>query len=128
MTLIQYIKHSTARALLIIAVLPSVTGCAFSYYSEADSTLHVFGLSHIAMRIPEAEPQSVYHQQHSYGLAFGSNREGTQVSLGYTENTVLDIANNESLCFEWPSSKLMQVRIGQNPPQSLGHRCISEDE
>lgn len=128
MTRFRNKAQTTARLFALLLSLSVFSSCSVSYYSEQDSTLHVFGIGHLAMRVPDAEQQTVYHQQYSYGLAIGSNREGAQMSLGYTENTVLDIANNESLCFEWPSAKLIQVKLGHTIPQLPQSRCLSEND
>jgi len=111
---------------LLIALLTQ--SCAVSYYSEETSTLHVFGFGHVAMRVPESGPQSVYHQLNTYGISAGTTREGGHLDIGYVRNTVLDIANDETLCFQWPSTDLMEVRVGKGFPGTLPEEeCTDAD-
>tara|TARA_R110001599_G_scaffold352691_1_gene588249 strand:+ start:560 stop:823 length:264 start_codon:yes stop_codon:yes gene_type:complete len=76
------------------------------------------------MRVPEAnDGQSVYHQVNSYGISAGTLREGGHFSLGYSENTVLDIADDQILCFEWPTSSLIDVKVNHSQPNILKGIC-----
>lgn len=112
------------RLILLGLMISSVIGCSVTYYDESSETIHVIGFSHMKMRVPEAnDGQSVYHQVNSYGISAGTLREGGHFSLGYSENTVLDIADDQILCFEWPTSSLIDVKVNHSQPNILKGIC-----
>lgn len=109
---------------MVFGILINLSGCAVSYYNEESETLHVIGLSHVKMKVPKSNGgQSVYHQVNSYGLAGGTLREGGFFSLGYSQNTVLDITDDQILCFVWPSSSLLDVKVNESKPKLLNGVC-----
>jgi hypothetical protein len=112
------------RLTLFFFITFSICGCSINYYDESSDTIHVIGFTHVKMRVPEPNGvQSVYHQVISYGISAGTLREGGHFSLGYSENSVLDIANDQILCFVWPTSSLIDVNVNHFQPDLLNGVC-----
>ena len=111
------------RLLLIVFFCTQCPGCAIHYYDANTSTQHVFGLSHIAMKVPADQGQTVYSQTRSYGVSGGSSRGGGHFSVGFFEETMLDLAEDSSYCFEWPDSTLFNIKVGSEPPNWLVGEC-----
>lgn len=121
------ILHFRARVFTLCLILLGLCGCSVTYYDESSETIHVVGFSHMKMRVPEANnEQSVYHQVISYGISAGTLREGGHFSLGYSENTVLDISDDQILCFIWPTSSLLDVNLIDYLPNSMNGVCNND--
>lgn len=119
-------RSNISKALCIGIFILNSTGCAVSYYSPEDSTYHLYGFGHLKMKVPEDSGQTVYQQIDSYGLMLGTNREGGQFSLGYSQNTIVDVSNDSGLCFEWPSSDLFEIKISNHFPLNRTQGCSNE--
>lgn len=106
-----------------------VNGCSVSHFDNDTQTLHVIGFTHVKMRVPrENEGKAVLHQVNSYGIAAGSLREGSHLTIGYSENTLLDISGEQLLCFEWPTESLIDVKVDNSNPFMLNGVCKNESE
>ena len=120
----EFLGNIYLRLTLLVFMNSSLTGCSVTYYDEASETMHVIGFSHMKMRVPEANGgQSVYHQVNTYGVSAGTLREGGHFTIGYSENTVLDIADDQILCFVWPTSSLIYVKVNQSLPELENGVC-----
>lgn len=112
------------RLLLLYFSTFFILGCSVSYYDKQSETLHVIGFSHVKMKVPEVNKgHSVYHQVNAYGVAGGTLREGGFFSIGYSQNTILDMADDQVLCFVWPTSNLMDVKLNYPKPELLNGVC-----
>ena len=118
---------SPNRALIMFAFVVAQTGCAITYYDRDTSTMHVFGLSHMKMRVPPQAGQTVYHQVNDYGLSVGTSREGGHLAFGYYRETTLDVLQDQTVCFEWPDSDLLNVKVGREFPVNPTQGCASNE-
>jgi hypothetical protein len=103
-------------------------GCAVQYYDEDTSTMHVFGLSYMKMKVPQPDEQTVYQQINGYGLSMGTSRAGGHFTIGYHRETDLDLAENSALCFEWPDSELFNVKVGRTFPEKAADGCVNKEK
>ena len=104
----------------------SLTGCTVSYYDERASELHVFGVGHMRMKVPEDDGHTVYYQVDAYGATAGKTRDGAHAGIGLYRETGVDVADDTALCFEWPDGSLFNIRIGQAFPVNPKDGCIHE--
>ena len=112
---------------IVVLYATCIAGCAVTYYDEESSTMHMFGFGHMKMRVPDESNQTVYHEVNDYGVSIGTSRVGGHVNLGHYSETVLDIADDQSLCFEWPRSDLFTVRVGRDFPLDESKGCIDDE-
>lgn len=114
----NWIQHWNRRILVryafgLLAIFSS--SCSVTYYDNNSQTVHVFGLTHVTMRVPAANAgQVVIHQVNTYGISAGTLREGGQLSVGYSEQTILDLSDDKQLCLLWPNADLINVKINED--------------
>ncbi len=105
-------------ALLVAAVLPS---CAIRYFDPDTGTEHLFGFGHMRMRVsPESEGvRAIGQSTDMLGLGLGLGSPWF-VMAGWNRNTQLRVTNaNTKFRLDWPSSDLLEVRVGTEFPVEL---------
>lgn len=106
--------------LSVVCVL-LLQGCAFRYYDSQTGIEHIYGLGHFAY-VTRYEPGGLVataNQFDSLGLGAASQQRESWMLLGVGRHTTLDIFKEDS-CFnlQWQSSFLIDVRVGDKPPDS----------
>ncbi len=100
-----------------MAVLVS-GGCAIRYHSAKTGTEHIWGFTHVKMRVIPTEgsyPPAVATQTESIGMGLGVGSESF-VNFGWDRRTRILVPDDSSVSFEWPTTDLFDVRIGHRPP------------
>jgi len=94
-------------------------GCAVHYFDEETGTEHLWGVGHMQMRVapPEEEVRAVVGQMRTLGLSVGQLQNNRHLALGWHSDTRLYMIDDDtSVRFEWPTSRLFNVRVGSEPP------------
>lgn len=106
-----------------LALLVPSSGCALHYYDPETGIEHVWGLAHVKMRTPPADPgedaRAVATQVSTLGGLVARTPEGTGLVLGWHRGARVVIVDADTqVRIEWPTSELFDVRVGSRPPES----------
>lgn len=110
-----------AFSLLGVFVALFGSGCAVRYHDIKTGTEHIWGFTHVKMRVASADgeaPSSAAIQTQTLGLGInaGSDALGSSIVLGWDSRTRIFVPDGTALSLEWPGTDLFDVRIGHNPP------------
>lgn len=94
------------------------TSCAVHYYDKTTGTEHLWGFGHLKMAVrPSSEGvRAVIKGTQTLGLGLGLGREDYYLSAGWNNQRILNVADNTSVRFEWPTADFFNVRAGTNFP------------
>ena len=94
------------------------SGCAVHYYDKTNGTEHVWGFGYLKMAVqPSSEGvRAVINGTQTLGLGLGLGQEDYYLSVGWNNQSILKVADNTSVRFEWPTADLFNVRVGTNFP------------
>lgn len=110
-------------ALLGAALALSQSGCALHYHDAKTGTEHVWGLTHVKMRVAPATGSpapSLATQSETVGIGLhlgsGAAAAGSGLVLGWDRRTRVVLPEDGAMSLEWPSTQLFDVRVGRLPP------------
>lgn len=96
-----------------------LSGCAVHWYDPETGIEHVLGVAHVRMRVapPSEGLTAVATSVETVGVGVALTEQNRGVSVGYDASTRLTvIAADAALRVEWPTTELIDVRIGSAPP------------
>lgn len=101
----------------MVCLLPAWGGgCTISYYDRQTGIEHIWGLTHVKIKVssPTGSVTSVATQSEAFGagLSLGEESYG---QVGWARRTRVRMPDDAGLSLEWQSYDLLDVRLGDTP-------------
>lgn len=94
------------------------TGCAIHYFDDKTGTEHLIGFGHMRMRVAPTEKnaRAVAAGVNTAGVTLDVGKKNYGLLVGFQRQVRVEVDENASVCFEWPTNDLFDVRVGSTPP------------
>lgn len=120
-------------ALVLCAAAFLLSGCAVHYYDRKSGTEHLWGFSHLKMKVipPNEGVQAVVKGHETLGFDLGAGEDDFRIAVGWQYHRQIVISSNAAVRLEWPNADFFNVRVGTQPPwatNASANKTQSEDK
>ena len=103
---------------VVLIALCLLTGCALRYHDPETGAEHIWGVGHVVVRRADSRggQRAVVQRTDTIGVSVGRVPGETYVSVGLDRRDRVVVADDATVCLQFPHGSMLDVRVGREWP------------